>query len=427
MSAPLVEATYVDLRITLRTGSTPDSFHATATMGDEGVDGTLTVSMTADHVRQAIDQARASTNPTLSRQRAPGSTDPLRALGTQLFERLFEGPLGRVYLSALKQAEAPDSLGLRLRLVVDDPNAAALPWEFLYDPRGDAYLALSLRTTVVRQRSGPAVNGGAQPSRVPGPVFRVLYVMVDAGGLIGGPQGRELLDRIAESHASMRLTVLSHPTVPQLAEALAGGCDMLHYVGLVEDLTIRLGGRERVPAEAFLSLLPPSVRLVFLDTDGADRFASALAPHVESVVGIRGLISFEASLVFAEGLHTCLLAGGTMEAAVASARRKLGAAQPSGREWGLPVLYTQDPGARLALAPVRFETSPFESLWSPSDAGPMSPVGYLLALYTTNIRALEAQLAELGDAPPDFLVEQLQDERNAAAGLGPHMSAPEVS
>ncbi len=73
-----------------------------------------------------------------------------RSYGGALFEALFHGELLTSFRRGLDQA-ADEGAGLRIRLrLADVPELANLPWEVLYDRSRDRFLALSVRTPVVR-------------------------------------------------------------------------------------------------------------------------------------------------------------------------------------------------------------------------------------------------------------------------------------
>jgi hypothetical protein len=67
---------------------------------------------------------------------------PIRDFGRKLFDFVFPTEL-RAQLIASRQQAAHEGEPLRVRLRVDPPELAALPWEFLYDPGRDDYLCLS--------------------------------------------------------------------------------------------------------------------------------------------------------------------------------------------------------------------------------------------------------------------------------------------
>ena len=66
----------------------------------------------------------------------------VQAFGVALFEALFTGEVRTRYDVSQVQARQ-EGLGLRLKLRIHDPQLAALPWEFLYDPRQREYICLA--------------------------------------------------------------------------------------------------------------------------------------------------------------------------------------------------------------------------------------------------------------------------------------------
>src|SRR5262245_39490779 len=76
----------------------------------------------------------------------------LQRLGQSLFEALFGGDnrrLGALFTAAFAAAQR-EGHGLRLRLRVEPPELAALPWELLYDSTREEFLATSIRRMLVR-------------------------------------------------------------------------------------------------------------------------------------------------------------------------------------------------------------------------------------------------------------------------------------
>ncbi|MCI0529715.1 MAG: hypothetical protein L0Y56_19920, partial [Nitrospira sp.] len=68
--------------------------------------------------------------------------------GRELFDALLVGEVRSRYDVSLREA-AQQGKGLRLKLRIQAPDLAALPWEFLYDARQEEYVCLS-RNTIVR-------------------------------------------------------------------------------------------------------------------------------------------------------------------------------------------------------------------------------------------------------------------------------------
>src|SRR5262245_47807710 len=77
--------------------------------------------------------------------RGPGRPEsaPLKDFGGRLYDAVFQDGVRDVFLRSLSQTRAR-RVGLRLRLkLADAPELAELPWEFLYDPRLNRFLAQS--------------------------------------------------------------------------------------------------------------------------------------------------------------------------------------------------------------------------------------------------------------------------------------------
>lgn len=85
--------------------------------------------------------------------------------------------------------------GLRVKLRIQPPALAALPWEYLYDPRAAEYLCLSRSTPVVRYLELPQ---SIQPLAVT-PPLQVL-------GMIAGPSDLTPLDVALEKQRIERAT-----------------------------------------------------------------------------------------------------------------------------------------------------------------------------------------------------------------------------
>src|SRR5262245_30289033 len=65
-----------------------------------------------------------------------------QAVGQRLYKALFNGSLEQVWEQSRGRVDQAADGGLRLRLWIDAPELAALPWELLCDPKDGAFLAL---------------------------------------------------------------------------------------------------------------------------------------------------------------------------------------------------------------------------------------------------------------------------------------------
>ena len=66
-----------------------------------------------------------------------------------LFDALFQGDIRTAYDRSVQRTSSADQ-GLRLKLRILAPELLTVPWEFLYDPRSQAFVALSRHTPVMR-------------------------------------------------------------------------------------------------------------------------------------------------------------------------------------------------------------------------------------------------------------------------------------
>jgi hypothetical protein len=73
----------------------------------------------------------------------------VREFGSTLFNALFIGDVRAQYAVLQDQARVKER-GVRLKLRIQPPELAALPWEFLYDTRVGKYLCLSSHTPLMR-------------------------------------------------------------------------------------------------------------------------------------------------------------------------------------------------------------------------------------------------------------------------------------
>ncbi len=105
------------------------------------------------------------------------NSNQLQYVGAKLFDSLFRGDILRLYLHLREQARPTESK-IRIRLRIDPPIAARLPWECLYDTRHDNFVLNSDETTLVRY-SEQANEPPPVPVRTP---LRVLLAAVKLKG-----------------------------------------------------------------------------------------------------------------------------------------------------------------------------------------------------------------------------------------------------
>ena len=298
-----------------------------------------------------------------TRRRLPAPEEqPVRRFGQELFDALLAGEIRSAYDISWRQAEAQGK-GLRVKLRVQSPALAGLPWEFLYDPREGEYLCLMSDRPVVRYIE--AVQP-VQPLRVI-PPLRIL-------GMIASPTDLTPLDveqeklRLANATEKlqalglMEVTWLEGQTWRDLQRAMRGGpWHIFHFVGhggfapeRDEGLIVVAdddGKSQYLTATDFSRLLADHkpLRLVLLNAcEGAregsqDIFSSTASRLVRrgipAVVAMQYPITDRVAVEFARSFYESLADGLPADAAVAEARKAVSIAVTGTLEWGTPVLF----------------------------------------------------------------------------------------
>ena len=305
------------------------------------------------------------------RTRGPGRPEsaPLKDFGGRLYGAVFQDELRDALQRSLSLTRAQQA-GMRLRLrLADTPELAELPWEFLYDPRRNRFLAQSRRTPLVRYLDLP---DPPHPLSVEGPLR--LLVMISSPsdysaldteqewGLLGSAlarqqaEGRVIIERLAASMSALRQRLRRD------------AFHVVHFIGhgryrpdwgtgvlVMED---RAGRAQEVTGEELGGLLTEydQTRLAVLNacegarSDATDPFAgvaqSLIQQGLPAVVAMQFEITDDAAIIFAREFYGAIADSYPLEAALAEAR---GAIRDEGNltEWGTPVLYSRAPDGRL--------------------------------------------------------------------------------
>ena len=305
------------------------------------------------------------------RSRGPGRPEnaPLKDFGRKLYNAVFQDELRDTLQRSLRQTRA-QGVGMRLRLrLADTPELAELPWEFLYDPRHNRFLAQSRHSPLVRYLDLP---DPPQPLSVEGPLR--LLVMISSptdypeldverewSALTSAlaprqAEGRVIIERLAANMSTLRVRLRREEF------------HVFHFVGhgfyrrdwddgvlVMED---RNGRPHEVTGEELGGLLNEydMTRLAVLNAcEGArggtsNPFAgtaqSLIQQGLPAVVAMQFEITDAAAIIFAHELYGAIADGYPLEAALTEAR---GAIRDEGNatEWGTPVLYSRAPDGRL--------------------------------------------------------------------------------
>ncbi len=298
----------------------------------------------------------------------------LEAIGTTLFDLLFQGSARNAYSAAFGNVRAAPDTGLRIRFEIPAAEAevAELPWEYLWDP--DSGPLAMLDAPVVRYLPQPTVipelaatlplkvllTGAQTP-----PATDVAAELAEARAALADLEGRGLVAVTAEE----RLTAQT------LQRRLREGFHVWHFVGhgglardgrtgalFFEDAS---GDPEAVNALQLNILLNRSgVRLVVLSACNSGSL-NALAPfrsvapaliraQIPAVVAMQFSVPEDATRAFAGEFYRALAGGLPIDGCMTEGRKAVMGATGLGRpDWGIPVLYTRAASGRLFDLPAQ--------------------------------------------------------------------------
>ena len=309
-----------------------------------------------------------------------------RELGQALFEALFTEEVRNRY-DVSRERAAHNGQGLRIKLRIQVPELAAVPWELMYDPRQAEYIGLSRNTSIVRHL------GLQQPT----PSLKVTTPQRILG-VIASPSDLPLLDvalekeRVEKAVAGLRsrglveLVWLEGQTWRDFQREMQGGpWHTLHFVGH--------GGFDTVKDEGFVCLADEdglahcleasqlgrlladhgSLRLVVLNTcesarsSGHDVFSSTAATLVRrgipAVLAMQYKITDRAAIGFARAFYEALAQALPIDTAVSEARKAVSLEVTNTVEWGAPVLFMRTPDGVLFDIPTLPPPSPPLPRW----------------------------------------------------------------
>jgi CHAT domain len=295
----------------------------------------------------------------------------LREFGSEMFRAVWETPaIAAQFRSSLNLV--PEGVGLRLKLHVEPPELAVLPWEYVYDELAQTYLCLRNRSPLVR-----FLDLAAPPPAlaVKGPL-NILGMISNPGGewepldtekerrrideaiepmkslvnfrWVQGGTAENLLD-IMEQESWHVFHFIGHGGTERVSNAEAKDAkDQLRSFIVLSD---GRGGAEKVPAFELGLLLQGkgSLRLAVLNccesarSAGENAFSSLGASLVQAgvpvVVAMQFPITDRAAIEFARGFYKSLSSGAPVERAITLARVNM--RLKSSVEWGIPVLFTR--------------------------------------------------------------------------------------
>ncbi len=307
----------------------------------------------------------------------PAAFEKVEDLGHSLFKALMTGDILRYYQDSRELARRTKK-GLRVRLRVDPPDLAALPWEVMRDPVQHEYLCLMPNVQVVRYQRAPSPPGALEVT----PPLRILAMAVSPPSLAtidAADERRRITESTEQLSAGGILSVdwVEGTTWRALDRALSRGTyHVFHFIGhggfndRTQEGFVALclddGRIDEFDARRLSRILTAhdELRLVVLNAcEGArassrDPYSSVAAKLVHqgipAVIAMQYEISDVAARIFAHDFYEQLAAGQPVDAAVGQARRAVQFDIKESLEWLTPVLHSRSPdGVLFRIAPSR--------------------------------------------------------------------------
>jgi hypothetical protein len=298
-----------------------------------------------------------------------GDAALLTEVGTRLHAFMFPERIWAAYVTS-REAARRDDRGLSIKLRIHQPELAALPWELLYDPTEERFLALSGQTPLIRFL--PGVLGAPLPPAAP--PWRLLLVTASPENLPRLEVNRER-DMILEAvdplvqAGQLQVAHLEHATLAALLKAIRAGAHWLHFIGHGEYnratdqgalfLEEEDGTGVRVGVDALRHLLPEAyaqadarLRMVFLNacataqvgiTPGTRGLAQTLVQAgIPTAIGMGRPIANLSARAFSAGFYSALAEQGwPFHLAVTEGRRRVMVESGlHGGDWAVPVLFS---------------------------------------------------------------------------------------
>ncbi len=291
----------------------------------------------------------------------------LTEFGNLLFQRLFAEEVGARFEQATGYSQAEDEQGLRIRLRINSPELAALPWELLFTP-SRSFLGTNQNSPITRWLYVP------RPIRnllTPLPL-RVLVAIPEIGKpfppLEVGKEIAAIKKALSVMKKEVELTILKEEvSLDRIGHTLIEQAyQVIHFIGHAEFcdnqgrilLNGRQGGMEWINEDRFGVMLKNQgdLKLVVLNacqgaTVSNTQAFVGIAPNlvragVPAVVAMQYPIYDDAAILFAQEFYYALFRGpnaGRIDWAMAHARSTLMRDFPDEREIATPVLFLRAP------------------------------------------------------------------------------------
>ncbi len=363
--------------------------------------------------------------------------DAIIQFGKTLYNTVFTKEIDSVFRRSWEKARSEMRL-LRIRFRFDVPEFHTIPWEYLYHPDLDQFLALSNDTPLIRYID---LDRAIEPLTVQKP----LKILV----MISSPEGYPKLDvekqwqglkkalGPLEKQGDVKLIRLEKPTLDKLQEALQDEkYHVFHYIGhgkyderskegklLLEDDE---GKGKEYSGDELKTFLQDheTLQLVILSacegarTSSEDPYSGVaqtlVLQGIPAVIAMQFQIFEDAAIKFSKELYETIENGYSVDAAVSEARKAI-SLEGDKTEWGIPVLFTRSPDN--VLFKKLDHDQPAESK-AETESAPSPSSKPILPTLLKNPKALYAAIIVfivLVASVAGFFINKSKAEENAAA------------
>lgn len=299
-----------------------------------------------------------TTKEKLAARRVTG--EQLISFGKFLFQHLFTGNIHNLYRMALGDTFKKEEEGVRIRLAIIPPEISALPWELIYDPLQDCFLATSVKSPLVRYVHLPAP---IRELKVEPPV-KVLIVIPEGSGLDVSKEIGIIKQALTALQGALVFKIIEGraTTARIFSELNADRYHIFHFIGhgaFQNDegyllINSEAGENQPISARAFAQLFSshPYMKLVVLNscqgaTDSTIKPFTGLAPQlvrqgIPAVIAMQRAILDSTAISFSRGFYTKLCMGwdrGRVDTAISHARSLIYIDRPEAGDFAVPTLF----------------------------------------------------------------------------------------
>ncbi len=286
----------------------------------------------------------------------------LKGLGYELYQALFPNEINARFQATIAGAQANDH-SVRLRLIFESPELAALPWEFLYDKQTNTFLGNNTQTVLSRYIDVPLQKRDIKAASLP---LKVLLVISSPTNLaqLDVAEEEKLIRSALGKHietGQLELDVLQEATIRNINQKLREKpYNVFHFIGHGEfkenkgyiALVDRDGTANFLDDERFANFFlgNNSLGLVILNSCGGATVSSnqAFAGTAPNLVrrGIPAVVAMQYSILdttaklFADEFYRTLALGYPVDAAIQTTRNAISMEVGlDRRDFATPVLY----------------------------------------------------------------------------------------